>query len=113
MVEITSNTENNIMEIVIKGEVDASSSIHLDNALESAFKASDKILVNLHKLDYISSAGLGVFIAHLQEMKEKGVKMALFGMTEKVRQVFAILGLEELLTITSTKEESLALINEA
>ena len=109
MVTIDSIDTKDIHEIVVNGEIDASSSIHLDNALEKAFNNYKSILINLEDLKYISSAGLGVFIARLEEMKEKEVKMVLFGLNDKVKNVFAILGLGELLTIKQDKQEALEL----
>ncbi|MEL7006626.1 MAG: STAS domain-containing protein [Bacteroidota bacterium] len=47
--------------------MDASSSIHLDNALQAAMESSKSIVVDLSKLEYISSAGLGVFISYIEE----------------------------------------------
>ncbi len=107
MVKISKQLENDIQEIIVDGEIDASSSIHLDNALEDSLGNSDKILINLQDLTYISSAGLGVFIARLEELKEKEIKMILFGMNDKVKNVFAILGLEELLIIRGSRDEAI------
>lgn len=110
MIEINTQVENGICEIIVGGDIDASSSIHLDNALENALNGYKKILVNLEDLNYISSAGLGVFIARLDEIKENDLNMILFGLNEKVKNVFKILGLEELLNIETDKVAALKLI---
>lgn len=113
MVEITTKIEDSIYTITVDGEVDASSSIHLDNALEASFSNQKNILLDLEKLEYISSAGLGVFISRLEEVKEKNINLVFYGMNENVRQVFNILGLESLLNIKGTKEEAIKALNEA
>lgn len=113
MVEITTNIDSAVYTIYVNGEVDASSSIHLDNALEDAFNNNSKILVDLEKLEYISSAGLGVFISRLEEIKEKGIELILYGMKDNVEQVFQILGLENLMLIKKDRKEALQAINEA
>ncbi len=110
MIEIKTTTEGDVHEIIVNGEVDASSSIHLDNALEQAFGEHTKVLVNLENLNYISSAGLGVFIARLDEIREKKLNMVLFGMNDKVKNVFAILGLEELLVIEADRKSAIGQI---
>ena len=56
-------------ELVVTGEIDASSSIHLDEALREAIENSKNILVDLNGLDYISSAGLGVFMSNIQKIE--------------------------------------------
>ncbi len=113
MVEITEESIDGVFLIKVNGEIDASSSIHLDNALQKAMEASDRILVDLSNLEYISSAGLGVFISYIEELKKQATKMVLFGMQEKVKQVFEILGLSNLITISETEDKALELVNES
>ncbi|UXP33244.1 STAS domain-containing protein [Reichenbachiella agarivorans] len=100
--------ENNAhYELVVTGEIDASSSIHLDEALREAMENSKNILVDLSGLDYISSAGLGVFMSNIQKIEQDNISFVLFGMKDKVFEVFEILGLDQLLVIKKEKEEAL------
>ena len=111
MVNISSEKSNDILLISIDGEIDASSSIHLDNELGGAINDSKKILIDCRKLEYISSAGLGVFMSYIHDMEEKNIKMVLFGLSNKVRNVFQILGLDQLLKIVESGEEANKLLN--
>ncbi|MBV6647089.1 MAG: STAS domain-containing protein [Cyclobacteriaceae bacterium] len=113
MVGINTTVEEPYYEIEVSGEVDASSSIHLDEAIQKASEQHKKILIDLSKLGYISSAGLGVFISYIDDFKKKDIRLALFGLNEKVAQVFEILGLNELIIICSTKDEAKEKINAA
>ncbi|MFY0599411.1 MAG: STAS domain-containing protein [Cyclobacteriaceae bacterium] len=112
MVETKITKEESYHLISVTGDVDASSSIELDNALKEASENATKILVDLNGLEYISSAGLGVFISYLEELKSKNIKLVLYGMKAAVLEVFQILGLQNLILIVSTKEEGIELINE-
>jgi anti-sigma B factor antagonist len=113
MTDIATNNSDGIHFISVNGEIDAGSSIYLDNALKAALEAGEKkIVVDLSELDYISSAGLGVFISHIDEFKLQNVELALFGINETVKQVFDILGLEKLLTIVADKEAAISSFNE-
>jgi anti-sigma B factor antagonist len=111
MVIISAEKDNGILIIRIDGEIDASSSIHLDNELGLAINANKKILIDCRKLDYISSAGLGVFMSYIHEMEEQKIKMILFGMSTKVKNVFQILGLDQLLKIVESMEDAKLLLN--
>lgn len=113
MVEIKEYETEDIFELEVIGEVDASSSINLDNALVTAMEANKSILINLQALQYISSAGLGVFISYLEELKTNQTKLVFYGLTETVSQVFEILGLHELFEICDSKESAIAKLNEA
>lgn len=96
----------------ISGEVDASSSIHLDKAIDQAVRSgNDKILVECTDLAYISSAGLGVFMSYIEELRTKNISMVIFGLNEKVKNVFQILGLDQLLKIVESKEEAKSLVH--
>lgn len=113
MTEIKTKELDEVHFINVIGEIDAGSSIYLDNAIKDAVdKSVKRIAVDLSELSYISSAGLGVFISHLDEFDSVEVKMVLFGVSESVKEVFLILGLEKLLTIVETQEEAIKSLNE-
>ena len=102
------NESPNYYLLTVGGEVDASSSIHLEEGLQLAMSMSKAVIVDLNDLEYISSAGLGVFMSILQDLENEQIKFAIFGMKEKVNEVFEILGLDQLMTIKSTMEEAIA-----
>ena len=111
---ITSNKDNECFIIGIEGDLDASSCIMLDKAIAEAVSNSEKkIMVDCSKLNYISSAGLGVFMSYLQDFENNKILLVLFNLSEKVKNVFHILGLDELINIVNSKEEAKLLINES
>jgi len=113
MVNITSETDSGILTIKINGEVDASSSIFLDTAISEAVATeAPKLIFDCQNLSYISSAGLGVFMSYLEEFNSRNIKLVLFGLNEKVHNVFQILGLDQLLKIVETEEKARSVINE-
>ncbi|MGY6558663.1 MAG: STAS domain-containing protein [Nitritalea sp.] len=92
----------------LSGEIDASNSVLLDEAIKQAINGKhQKILIDATGLTYISSAGLGVFMSYLEVFEEKNIYFALYGLSPAVFQVFQILGLDQLLTITGSAEEAL------
>jgi anti-sigma B factor antagonist len=104
---ITTVKENEYYLIAIEGDLDASSSIQLDQAIEEAVsKKETKIIVDCSQLEYISSAGLGVFMSYIQDFQANNISLVLCHLSEKVRNVFQILGLDELIKIVNTKEEA-------
>lgn len=112
MIEITTKNENQHFLITVVGDADASSSIELDKVLKEAIAEGNRIiLTDCDQLNYISSAGLGVFMSYIQEFQEKEITFMIYGLSEKVLNVFNILGLDQLLTIKKDKEEALAAIN--
>jgi anti-sigma B factor antagonist len=113
MVHIKRLQEGNTDTIAIIGEIDASSSIELDLAIaKSVGDGFKKILVDCSALEYISSAGLGVFMSYIEEFHDKKIVMVLFGLKDKVENTFKILGLADLLQIKENKLEAQKLANE-
>lgn len=112
MLNIERDTEGEVSVLQVSGEIDASSSIFLDEEMGKALEQGAKIAVDLTGLEYISSAGLGVFMSYISDLEAKKMTMVLFGMKEKVFQVFQILGLDQLLTIVDTREEAIKSAND-
>ena len=109
MVDIKQIEQADISILVIVGEVDASSSIQLDAAIKEALdNGAKKVLIDCENLEYISSAGLGVFMSYIEEMKNRNAKMIICNLNEKVQNVFQILGLDQLLTIVSDRKAGIA-----
>ena len=109
MIDIKRIHEDGFDSILIIGEVDASSSIELDNAISEAVESGEKkFLIDCSSLDYISSAGLGVFMSYIEEFKKNDITLIIHGLNDKVANVFEILGLDQLLTIKLNKEEAKA-----
>ncbi|MEX2336851.1 MAG: STAS domain-containing protein [Fulvivirga sp.] len=109
MVDIQRTKEDDYELITIVGEVDASSSIALDNIISEAVESgTKKILVNCTSLEYISSAGLGVFMSYIEAFKQNHISIIIYGLNDKVANVFQILGLDQLMEIKGTKEEAIA-----
>ena len=91
----------------VVGEVDASSSIELDEAIGAMISENPgNLIVDCSGLDYISSAGLGVFMSYIEEFNKNEASMVIFGLNQKVKNVFEILGLDQLLTIRETEEDA-------
>ncbi len=114
MVHIHTKQTGEVTVLVIQGDIDASSSIQLDDALKQLSGAGKShILVDCSQLNYISSAGLGVFMSYIEELNENHQKMILFALSKKVKNVFDMLGLDQLMKFAPSEEQALTIINEA
>ncbi|WP_339923893.1 STAS domain-containing protein [uncultured Cyclobacterium sp.] len=114
MLTINKKGEEGYLIISLEGEVDASNSVELDEVIQEVLDEDIKnILVNAHELQYISSAGLGVFMSYLEDFNEKNIQFIIYGLNEKVMNVFHILGLDQLMNIKDTREEAEKSLHEA
>lgn len=102
---LTTKEKNNINIISLYGFLDAHTAPLLEDAISNlADSEKFNILVNFNELNYISSAGLGVFMAFIEEIREKGGDIKLCAMNAKVFSVFDLLGFPLLFDIIETEE---------
>ncbi len=98
--------------VLISGDLDASSSLAFDSWLkEYISEGHTQFIFDGRELAYIASAGLGVFISNKDDVYDQGGQFIFCGLRESVRNVFTILGLTDLFTFVSSREEAMELIS--
>ena len=92
----------------LHGELDAHTAPELEVALQKCLQHGHyNILINGRDLDYISSAGLGVFMAYIEEIREKGGDLKIAELKPGVYNVFDLLGFPLLFDILPSETEAL------
>lgn len=107
MIDVKTEVCNGVAVVTVKGELDASSALIFDNALEEIINRNPRaIVVDCAALDYVSSPGLGVFISRHGECEEKKIRFALCNVSSKIGNVLKILGLDQVISIYTTTDEA-------
>lgn len=92
----------------LSGELDAHTASQLENSLKSLIEQDNhQIIVNCNNLDYIASAGLGVFMAYIEDVRSLGGDIKLTNMNSKVYNVFDLLGFPTLYDILEDQEDAI------
>ena len=98
--EIKQLKQENFVSLTPVGDLDANSSLEMDECIQDWLEKGEyNFHVSGSELKYISSAGLGVFISHLDEIRARGGKMIFSDLSESVYDVFNLLGLTQIVTI--------------
>jgi anti-sigma B factor antagonist len=96
-----------ISVIHVEGLIDTDTSRHLSKTLgEVIANKHFKVVVNLEKVDYISSAGWGIFIGELRELRKNGGDLKLASMVAEVEDVFKLLEFYNVLQKFDTVDEA-------
>lgn len=66
------------------------------------------IIVNCKELNYISSAGMGIIMGYLDEIREKGGDIKLCCVDERVYEIFDLVGFTEIYDFLDTEESAIA-----
>jgi anti-sigma B factor antagonist len=96
------------MEVIeLNGELDAHTAPQLEESIKELIdRQRFKIIVNCTRLDYISSAGLGVFMAYIEDVRNLGGDIKLTNLKPKVYNVFDLLGFPTLYDILEEENEA-------
>jgi anti-sigma B factor antagonist len=98
---------NDLSVLALEGFLDAHTAPAFEQAIQKEMEGGRlRMIVNCEKLTYISSAGLGVFMSFIEEIREQGGDIKICGLIPKVRQVFEILGFASLFDILDTLPEA-------
>jgi len=96
-----------VTTVGISGSLDAHTAPQLEALLESEIGAGRvKIVADASRLDFISSAGMGVFLGFIDEVRDRGGDIKICGLSTEIRQVFDLLGFEPLFDLTTTVDEA-------
>lgn len=113
VIEQENLTAADIVVVRVSGYLDAHTFEQLEETISDLFgRNCYRLLVDLSKVDYISSAGAGVFIGALSEAQEHGGNIVLMNPTPNVREVFELLGLTQIFQIVDDQKAALALFQE-
>ncbi len=99
--------------IELKGYLDAHTAPDLESAFQRLITEKKyKIVVNCRDLSYISSAGLGVFMAYVEDIRNNKGDIKLTNMSAKVFNVFDLLGFPILYEIYKDEKEAISRFQE-
>lgn len=109
---IKETSNGQIRILYLEGFLDA----HTSTILESTFnrlidEKNYKLIVNFARLSYISSAGLGVFMAYIEQIRNEGGDIKLCEMSDKIYNVFDMLGFPLLFEIYKDEKNAIEKFN--
>ena len=95
-----------------EGRIAADTTTQLENALMTVLEEGTvKIIVDLKGVEYISSAGLRVFLTTLKHVKVKNGILILVNLITNVEKVFKLAGFTKIFTIMNNVEDALQSID--
>ena len=94
-----------VSEIRVDGVIDTLTASELEEVFDSLIRRGrHKIIVDLAGVDYISSAGWGIFISHIKDLRDSGGDVKLANMIADVREIFELLEFDKVLQAYTSVE---------
>jgi anti-anti-sigma factor len=105
---IAHQEKDGIICFQIEGRLDAESAPEAETTVKSVLKQGNRrLLFDLSKMDYISSAGLRVILMAVKELRNKQGKVVLCGLTPYVKEIFDVSNFSSIIPITDSVETGL------
>jgi anti-sigma B factor antagonist len=109
---VTKREVGDVSILDVNGFLDAHTAPDLENAFNNLIENKNyKVVINFSGLKYISSAGLGVFMAYVETMRENNGDIKFSNLKDDVYNVFDLLGFPMLYEFYKTEEEAIAKYN--
>ncbi len=96
---ITETRQADIVQLSVEGRVDTNTSPQLQKAILQAFQKGKQVVIDLEKVDYVSSSGLRALLIGQKTANSKGGSMKLINVCSGVMKVFEMTGFSKMLTI--------------
>ena len=109
--EINQLNDGGATVLALSGRLDSNTcaalEAHLFQAIDGGAAA---LVVDFADLAYVSSAGLRVLLMGAKRLRASQGKLALCGLNDNIREVFAMSGFDKILTIAPSRAEALAAV---
>jgi stage II sporulation protein AA (anti-sigma F factor antagonist) len=107
MLDVTTSQIANITIVRPAGRIDsATAKLFEENLLTTIQSRPVKLIIDLSAVDYVSSAGLRVFLVAAKTAKEYGRALAVCSVEPDVRELFDVTGFSSLLGLYATLDDA-------
>ena len=86
------------LTIALEGRVDTTTAPQLESELNETIDKLTKLVIDMEKLSYISSAGLRVLLKAQKIMNKQG-SMLIKNVNQEIKDIFEVTGFNEILNI--------------
>ena len=106
--EMNEGKKGNVLVLGLSGRLDSTSSKAFEERILGVIDVGERrLVIDLSQLDYVSSAGLRVFLLAAKRLTSANGKLALCSLTEPVREVFDIAGFSSVFSLYGSYDEAL------
>lgn len=104
-VNVQFREDGDVLKGYIEGEIDTYTAPVLREELETVqILEGRKIELDLSKVNYMDSTGLGVFVAFYKKVTRENASLKLVNLSNRLVRLFEITGLSELMSIEIDEE---------
>ena len=107
----TRDLDGKAQAVEIQGEIDVYTSPRVKETINELIENEHyQLLINLQKVRYIDSTGLGVLIGALKKVREHSGRILLVCTNPQIKKIFNITGLVKIFEIFESEEKALEVL---
>lgn len=96
--KITKKTNGNNLTIALEGRLDTGTAPELEKELKASLDGVKELMIDMERLDYLSSAGLRVLLGAQKTMNKQG-SMKVSHVNDTIMEIFEVTGFSDILTV--------------
>lgn len=102
-----SRFENGVLEFCLLGEIDHHSAVNVRTEMDDEIcrLRPQKLILELGKIEFMDSSGLGLIMGRYSLMQKMGGSFALRNPNERIVKIFELAGLSRIVRIENNAEE--------
>jgi anti-sigma B factor antagonist len=106
--DVETGTKNGTSVVTLRGEIDVYTAPRLRQTLiDLVDGGATDIVVDMEKVDFLDSTGLGVLVGGLKRVKDRDGSLKLVANQDRILKIFDITGLARVFPIFGTLQEAL------
>ena len=106
--DISEDRKADALILALSGKLDATTAKPFEDKILGVINSgTQRLVVDLSQLEYVSSSGLRVFLLAAKRLQATDGKIVLCGLQDHIRQVFDLAGFSSILSIYGSRDEAI------
>ena len=104
---VTTLSEPGVTRVELEGSIDGKTAPQIREELSAALQQVQKLIIDMSRVDYLSSAGLRLLLLLYREINARNGKLVLLRVSPEIRTVMSHTGFLNFFTLADSQQEAL------
>ena len=104
---VTTLSEPSVTRVELEGSIDGKTAPQIREELSAAVQQVRKLIIDMSRVDYLSSAGLRLLLLLYREVTSRKGQLVLVGVSPEIRTVMSHTGFLNFFTLADSQQEAL------
>lgn len=105
--KVTTLSEPSITRVELEGSIDGKTAPQIREELSASLQQVQKLIIDMSRVDYLSSAGLRLLLLLYREITARNGKLVLLRVSPEIQTVMSHTGFLSFFTLADSQQEAL------